>query len=237
MYKLLKGHYINKDGEVRNKLKDSYKKKWHRFVFRLTNPYLRKFYFGGIAKYIRRFPKRNRIFANRGAFKRDKEITEAMAVINAMKKFKIKTPIVYDIGSGVGFFTQLNSVLNPEVFTYAIDDNEEMRVDQFLSTPRAIFHRLDVYDEPFKQLIEFTYGDITIVGVHLCFDLAAKFIDIFNEHLNIKNMILLPCCHKGYNYEGWMKVLYDGIDEPDKHSYIDKRIISVRDGVIVAKRK
>jgi len=236
MYKLLKDQYINKDGEIKSKKKESYKKWWHRNIFRISNKYLRQFYYRGIARFIRKFPKRNRIFRNRGSYKRDKEITEALAVINAFKEFNIDPKVVFDLGSGVGFFTQINSVVYPNSFTYAVDNNNEMRVDQFAEIPNAQYHHMDIYSEGFDEWIKGTQNPVTLVGVHLCFDLSPRLIELFNKHPNVHNMVLLPCCHKGMNYQTWMATLYNLISEPNKTSYIDDRIISVRDGVIVAKR-
>lgn len=236
-YKLLKHHYINKEGEIRNRRKDSYKKWWHRNLFRITNSYLRNFYYRGVAKHIRQFPKRNRIFKNRGSFKRDKEITEAYAVINAMKKHNIEPNVVFDIGSGVGFFTQINSVKHPKSFTYAIDVNSKMRTTQFEDMPNAMFTLIDIYSEGFDQWISGIKHPITLVGVHLCFDLSPRLIELFNKHPNITNMVLLPCCFKGGDYQGYLEKLLHLIEVDEKYLYIDKKILSVKDGVIVAKRK
>lgn len=233
----MKEHYVRKDGTIGNRTKDRYNNKWRRLWYRISNPYLRRFYYRGIARFIRKFPKRNRIFKNRGSFRRDKEITEALAVVNAMKRFNIKPEVVFDIGSGVGFFTQINSVVNPNSFTYAIDVNKEMRTTQFDAIPNAEFHLMDIYSDGFDQWIKGTMHDITLVGVHLCHDLSPKLIELYNKHPTVKNMILLPCCHnRSKNYGKWMSYLYDQIDHGRTSKYIDNRILSVRDGVIVAQK-
>lgn len=220
-----------------NKHKRTWANRWKRWYFRLTNPYLRNWYMKRKWMEIRGNPDRNRIFRNKGSYKRDKEITEAMSLVQQIKESGISPDYILDMGSGVGFLTQLASVEFPDADIIAIDNNHKMRTDQFEAVPNAIFWEYNLNWMEFDWWMQELEGTVVIAGSHLCFNLSPRFIEIFNENPQIKLMVLSPCCHRGFeNYDRWMENLYDRIETNNKEMWRDSNILSIRDGVLIANR-
>ena len=149
-----------------------------------------------------------------------------------MKQNNIEPKIIFDIGSGIGYFTNLYTILKPEVYIHAIDKNRKMKTNHFGYIPNAEFHLESVYNTSFLELIEEKQPD-TIVGIHLCRSLAPEFINIFIRSESIKTMVLSPCCTR-MDYEVWTEYLYDLIQVPNKQMMKDKHILSIRNNLIMA---
>ena len=210
----------------------SYYRKIKRWKNRLRNRYLRQYYLFGLHKYLKHNNLRYKKYKGQSTKKSEKEITEALSVVNILKENNIKPKIIFDIGSGIGYFTNLYTILKPEIFIHAIDKNRKMKTKHFGYIPNAKFHLESVYNLSFQELIEEIRPD-TIVGIHLCRNLAPEFIDIFLRSESVKTMVLSPCCAT-MDYEVWTELLYDMIQVPNKQMIKDNHILSIRNNLIMA---
>ena len=210
----------------------SYKKRIIRWKNRLSNRYLRQYYLFGLHKYLKNNNLRYKKYKGQATKRKEKEITEALSVVNILKENNIEPKIIFDIGSGIGYFTNLYTILKPKVYVHAIDKNRKMKTKHFGYIPNAEFHLESVYNLSFQELVEEKRPD-TIVGIHLCRNLAPEFIDIFLRSESIKTMVLSPCCAT-MDYEVWTELLYDLIQVPNKQMIKDKHILSIRNNLIMA---
>jgi hypothetical protein len=180
---------------------------------------------------------RRKIFVKRSSYNRDKEITEAMAAIRAIRGIGIRPVRAYDIGSGIGFFTQIFHTLYPDVHVYSIDNNHKMKTKQFDWTDNVDFELFDIYGDGFHRFLSKRSQRGTImVGIHLCRGLAPRFIELFNYIEGVDHMVLIPCCAK-MEYEKWTRGLFKQISCENKSWHKDKNIISPKNNVIFASKE
>ncbi len=176
-----------------------------------------------------------------------KEITEAWGARNAIKGVLIESGeeyIVVDAGSGAGYFTVLTALFHPATKVFAVDTHTEFAVEDFRDLKNAERVRMDLFSEEFEKFLS-SFKKVILVGIHLCSDLALRFIDLANRVESVRHAVLIPCCvgdreeilSFGFiedTYEMWCAYLVSKIDT-EKFRVISRRdpeILSPKNVVI-----
>lgn len=130
----------------------------------------------------------------------EKEITEAMGVLQIAKSYILKDHniTVIDICAGNGLSGILcNYILKPK-YIYAYDIRKLNRHIENIKNYEYI--QMDIFKKNIEYHLESIKTPILIIGVHACQDLSVRIVDIFNNIQNEnKNIILMPCCTIGTN--------------------------------------
>jgi len=121
-----------------------------------------------------------------------KEITEAMAVRQELRKIVLPKPMEYnvvDICAG-NCLAGILSVFTLPVKACISVDNKDRHRQGFKDVKRWKFQKDDIF-KPWT----FIDADPTIlVACHACGDLADRIINVYEEQDCIKGLVLIPCC-------------------------------------------
>ena len=172
-----------------------------------------------------------------------KEVSEAMAVIKQLKKIVFSKNTKYalwDFCSGNALVPAISAFLLPIEHSYAIDKKERKR--PWDNIRKFTYVKTDIY------YLTPPNPSIILTAVHACGDNAKVIIDTFNRSKS-KHLILMPCCSghmlnrvpqlisdKLDPYEKWCYYLYGLIDTPKKNIFVDNKILSPKNIIIVANK-
>lgn len=178
--------------------------------------------------------------------KAQKEITESMAVIKALREIVLREPMVYSIsemGAGNALTSVLAVHLLPIIDAWAYDKKPRNR--RWKSAKRFTYSTI-----PIEQLLEMkdpcspTIPTI-VIAVHPCKDLAVKVVELYLRRSTAKHLVLMPCCvgnssgskltrlvrERLSKYERWCEYL---AQKAGGDVYMDMKCESPCRGVIVA---
>jgi hypothetical protein len=123
--------------------------------------------------------------------KAGKEISEAMAIIHALRSVVLREPMVYSVydlcaGNALASVTAVH--LLPVKHAVAYDKNRRKRA--WDKVDRFDYIEFNVMDSP----IPYMYNPGIIVSIHPCKSLAPRVIELYKAAPHIKHLILIPCC-------------------------------------------
>jgi hypothetical protein len=175
----------------------------------------------------------------------EKEISESMAIIKRLRSIVLAEPMKYkvlDLCAGNALTSVLAVHLLPIKEAIAVDIKPRERLG-YQAVKRFTYVTGDIR-EHHSMAFPDSHKDIIIISSHPC-KLARRIIEIYNK-TSAKAMIIIPCC------EGPLKRQYPQILKEKMGAYIqwcfdlaldcegsltvDKKIISPKNCVIVAKR-
>jgi len=185
-----------------------------------------------------------------------KEITEAMAIIHAIRDYTIKRPMEYvlvDLCSGNALVPIIAAHLLPVRKAFAVDIRP--RNGRYDRVKRFKYLNIDILDQAGDvEIIKHIHSDVAnndyvpliLTAVHPCSHLADKVVDIWNSFcFNV--LAMMPCCvgdvsgptlldKKLSRYEMWAMKLYDNVDADKKNVKRDNGVISPANIVITSWR-
>ena len=178
--------------------------------------------------------------------KYEKEITEAMSIREALRKFTIKEPMQYtlvDLCSGNALVPLLAAFTLPVKKAIAVDIRERNRPWHMAN--RFEYITCNIREDEILKTIH-KQGPVVITACHACKSLATQIIDIFGALDNAKHLIMMPCCigqTKGYcppivkeklgRYLSWSYYLSQ---EANGELKVDNNIISPCNALIIASK-
>lgn len=122
----------------------------------------------------------------------DKEITEAMAIRQELRKIVLSRPMefnVVDICAG-NCLAGILSVFSLPVKACVSVDNRDRHRQGFKDVKRWHYMKEDIY-----KPMNFFGGEPTIlVACHACGDLAERIINLYEEQEGVKGLVMIPCC-------------------------------------------
>jgi len=123
---------------------------------------------------------------------RDKEITEAMAIVKQLKKIVLKEKskrvfTIYDLCAGNALTSLISVFLLPVRKAVAIDLRERSR--DWYCVERFGYRQQSIYDIDVNSIEE----NSIIVSVHPRSRLAEKVVNIYNNS-KACHLVLMPCC-------------------------------------------
>ena len=170
-----------------------------------------------------------------------KEITESMAIIQALRPIALQHPMEYhlhDLCAGNALTSVLAVHLLPIKYAAAIDIKPRSR--NWLAVDRFTYYRSDI--------MEWTsVGSNIIISSHPCRETAIKIVDLYLNSPQVKHLIMMPCCkgHLPANY--FPRLIREKLTKYEQWSvwlaeragggiYLDKKCISPCNAVIVARK-
>ncbi|NPB06374.1 MAG: methyltransferase [Aquificae bacterium] len=182
-----------------------------------------------------------------------KEITEAYAVRSRLKGYLIKDPefTVVDVGCGKGFLSTFVALMHPRSRVIALDIDESADRTHFERLKNVEFKRVDIMSEEFERVIREAGPKVLMAGIHLCTDLAVRFLEVFKRSPNVKAAVLMPCCvgefpreryrlliDEGKLYEAWCLHLANLLGPEFKVKTVrDENVLSPKNVILHAERQ
>jgi len=181
---------------------------------------------------------------------RDKEITEAMAMIRHIQRIVLrdKRPhFLLDLCAGNALVSVLATYLLPQIEAVAIDNQPRER--NWGSAERFRYINDDIFNNPI-YIYEKVENPIIIVGCHACNALAHQIIKhyvSFGDYL-----VLMPCCNGSEHlqvpslfrerlssYEQWSYTLYHEVEQHSAQCNMiaDKNVMSPKNIIITAQKE
>ncbi len=146
----------------------------------------------------REFLPGGRFFALRRKNTFWKEISEAMAVRERIKRIVVRNrarvDFVVDVGCGKGFLALLTALFHPHLRVYAVDVDRNPNWEHFRKVSNIEARYMDIMSASFERWLYTLEGRGILAGIHLCTYLSLRFIDLYNRLANIGWAILVPCC-------------------------------------------
>ena len=122
----------------------------------------------------------------------EKEISESMAIIKRLRPLALSAPMKYtlvDMCAGNALTSLIAIHLLP--FHQAIAVDKRPRSRKWDKAKRFKYVTADIYDATGYLPVE---GEFIIMSSHSCGELSRRIIEIYNDNLNCKHLIMLPCC-------------------------------------------
>ena len=179
--------------------------------------------------------------------KYEKEITEAMAMKEAIKKFALKKPNEYqvvDVCSGNGLTPLLTAFTLPVSNSIAIDIKDRYR--PWHLAKRFAYITGDIKTTSFESFLNNNPYQIILTACHACKGMAEHIINLYHQVDIVKHLVLMPCCigqeksnypavirEKLTRYELWCCYLNELARGELK---FDKNVISPCNGIITASK-
>eukprot|EP01103_Thecamoeba_quadrilineata_P013732 TRINITY_DN3900_c0_g1_i1.p1 TRINITY_DN3900_c0_g1~~TRINITY_DN3900_c0_g1_i1.p1 ORF type:complete len:246 (+),score=46.28 TRINITY_DN3900_c0_g1_i1:3-740(+) len=132
-----------------------------------------------------------------------KELSESFALYSKLEPLLKKYPdpsqvVLFDVCSGKGFLSCLLSFLYPSTQIYMIDKDTKINLTHLKSLPNVTMKTFDILKnfKLFQEWVNVTVENKTgiLLGSHLCGELSENVIKLYNDGLNVKHLILVPCC-------------------------------------------
>jgi len=167
-----------------------------------------------------------------------KEITEAMAVRQELRKIVLPKPMefnVVDICAGNCLAGILSVFSLPVKACISIDKKDRHR-QGFKDVRRWEYQKDDIY-----QPMNFFQGEPTVlVACHACGDLAERIINLYEEQDCVKGLVMIPCCvAPGFSHRKTMEFpsfMVDKMSPYEAWSYhLVNKLNSLKLGTIKAK--
>ena len=175
-----------------------------------------------------------------------KEISESMGIIKLIKPITLKKPMhytLYDFCAGNALTSIISVFLLPIKNAIAIDRKQRTR--KWEMAKRFEYKFVDIYDFDISKIDR----NSIVCGVHPCKELAERIIWIFNQS-QAQYLFLMPCCNgkikkilptaindKINKPMRWCYELYTQIETDDKNIIQDKKILSPRNLIIIARKQ
>ena len=170
-----------------------------------------------------------------------KEITESMAIIQALRPIALQRPMEYtlaDLGAGNALTSVLAVHLLPIQEAVAVDKRPRKRNWHLVK-------RFEYAECDLDQCIQLN-ADI-IISVHPCCQLATQVVDIYLRSPRAKHLIMMPCCKGKMPANYFPRLICDRLTKYERWSvwlaeraggaiYLDKKCISPCNAVIVARK-
>ena len=179
-----------------------------------------------------------------------KEITEAMAIINRIRKIALKQPMEYtliDLCSGNALIPIISVCLLPVKESFAIDREPRHRKGH-ANIDRFTYHEADIMNEDFIIFLSKLCFDrqVILTACHPCGSLSRRIASLYNSIPNITHLVLMPCCNgrrvnlfphaveeKLGSYLAWS---YDLAIDVDGNLVIDLDCLSPKNAIIIAEK-
>ena len=171
-----------------------------------------------------------------------KEISESMAIIQALRPIALKHPMEYylhDLCAGNALTSVLAVHLLPIKHATAIDIKPRSR--NWADVDRFAYCRADI--------MEWTsVGSDIIISSHPCCETATKIVDLYLNSPQAKYLIMLPCCKGRTPPNYFPRLIQDKLTKYEQWAvwlaeraggtiYLDKKCISPCNAVIVARKR
>ena len=127
--------------------------------------------------------------------KYEKEITEAMAIRDVVRKITLKKPMSYtlvDVCSGNGLVPLISVFTMPIKEAIAIDIRERNR--PWYLAKRFQYAIGDINNFDYINELLYDKESVILTACHACKHLAINTIDLYHDLNNIKHLVLMPCC-------------------------------------------
>ncbi len=171
----------------------------------------------------------------------NKEITESMAIIQALRPIVLKYPMEYtlaDMGAGNALTSVLAVHLLPVKSAKAIDKRPRSR-------NWRLAKRFEYIERDLSQCIQID-ADI-IISSHPCCQLATQIVDIYLRSPQARHLIMIPCCKGRIPPKYFSRLIKDRLTRYEQWAvwlaerakggiYLDKKCISPCNAVIVARK-
>lgn len=121
--------------------------------------------------------------------KSEKEISEAMSLVQIIKRHVLNTPMEYtliDMCAGNALTGLISAFLLPVKEVIAVDIRPRKRKWELAKRFKYVTSDIDDYKIP--------DGKIILTASHACKGLAKKIINMYNNNNNIEALVLMPCC-------------------------------------------
>lgn len=131
-----------------------------------------------------------------------KEITEAMAVRQELRKIVLPEPMKYNVidACAGNCLTGILSIFTLPIKSCISTDIKDTHRPGFKNVKRWKYQKADIY-KPFPSSFYENKSTI-LVACHACGKLSKRLIEIYKLYDYIKGLILIPCClASGYNYK------------------------------------
>lgn len=179
-----------------------------------------------------------------------KEISEAMAIRNRIKKVVLKDEpdkwIHLDFCSGNALAPLLTAFSLPIWWSYSYDKVE--RNADYSSVKYFSYIYRDIFEKEIEEILNNHNNALIFSGVHCCRETALRVVDLYNNYQEEKYLFLMPCCpgkmkHKILQsqlapldvYDQWAEYVYSFVSSPKKTIERDTNILSPRNVIISAK--
>jgi len=176
----------------------------------------------------------------------EKEISESMGVIKHLKPIVLAEKMKYtllDLCAGNALTSILAAHMLPIKESVAIDKKRRSgyydKVKKF------------TYLEDGIENCDYSFDDLILISIHPC-KTADTIVRIFNDHKNLKRLILMPCCNGSYQdvigygwlhedkkisaYDLWTLHLAQNIKDAKVKIVTDKKVWSPKRNIIIANR-
>ena len=177
----------------------------------------------------------------------EKEISESMGIIKHLKPIALAEKMkytVYDLCAGNDLTSILAVHMLPVQTAIAVDKKKR-------NGNYGLVKRFQYLEAGIEKISYSAGDDIILIAVHPC-QTANIVIDIFNTRRNIKHLILMPCCNGSYqdvtgsnwlreskklnSYDLWTLHLANKIEHANVNIVTDKKVLSPKNNIIIAKR-
>jgi hypothetical protein len=179
----------------------------------------------------------------------EKEITESMGIIKHLKKIVLPEKMKYtviDLCAGNALTSILAVHMLPVKDAVAIDLKK--RKGHYENAKRFTYIEGDIR----VSLLGHNTQDVIFISVHPC-KTADMIIDMFNSYMDVKYLIMMPCCNGSYQdivgygwlhetkkvsaYDLWTLHLANNIQNSDVKIITDNNILSPKRNIIIAHKK
>ena len=180
--------------------------------------------------------------------KYEKEITEAMAMKEAIKEFALKKPnkyVVVDVCSGNALVPLLTAFTLPVAHSTAIDIKDRYRPWHLVN--KFLYLTGDIKDDYFKRYLNRNPHPTILTACHACKNISEHIINLYHEMDIVKHLVLMPCCIGGISskysllrqklgkYMLWCLELAD-MCEGKVNIYQDNLVLSPKNVIITASK-
>lgn len=178
-----------------------------------------------------------------------KEITESMAIITRLKSIVLPEKMkytVFDLCAGNALTSIMAVHMLPILSATAVDKKKRERAGH-ANVKRFSYLEADINNIGFDYI-----DDCILISVHPC-KTAELVIQIFNEQINAKHLIMMPCCNGEYLkdvghgwlhekkrvsvYDLWTLKLANQIKNSEVKIVTDEHVLSPKNNIIVAHKE
>jgi len=128
--------------------------------------------------------------------KAEKEITEAMAMVQKIKPIVLETKnhyLLVDLCAGNALTSIIAVHLLPILGAVAVDKKPRIR-HGYLNVKRFHYYDWDIYTDALTKYIDLTLCPVILTATHPCSNLASRIIDLYFSTDLVRHLVLMPCC-------------------------------------------
>ena len=176
----------------------------------------------------------------------EKEISESMGIIKHLKPIVLAEKMKYtliDLCAGNALTSILAVHMLPVKSAIAID--RQRRGGHYDKIQRFAYVEDDIENGSYHS------ESLILIAVHPC-KTADTIVKIFNDHKNLKHLIMMPCCNGSYQdivgygwlhedkkvsaYDLWTLHLARNIQDARVKVVTDRKVLSPKNNIIIASR-